>query len=273
MKILSTLFVLCLLSYSSFAQTHTFHEYSALNMAGDTVSMSQYYGKKVMVVNCASFCSYTPQYTPLQQLYTQYQSYGFEIIGFPSDDFFNQGGTDSQIINTCHDYGVTFPIMDKIHVATGSIAPVFQWLEQSSLNGVSNATVTWNFNKFLVDEAGHWVRHYTQNTDPMDTAIINWILSPSVVSSAPSLSMDEQIELKSTNPASSQIELVVKSTEPQRYNIGLYAADGKLVNTIFEGTAANQNITYSVSSLPSGIYFIKIQSGERQKSIRYAVVR
>jgi glutathione peroxidase len=273
MKKLSTLLGTCILSFSLFAQVTSFHSLSAVTMAGDTVSMSQYYGKKVMVVNCASFCSYTPQYTPLQQLYTDYQSYGFEIVGFPSDDFLNQGGTDSQIINTCHDYGVTFPIMDKIHVATGSIDPVFQWLEHSSLNGVSNASVTWNFNKFLIDEAGHWVRHYTQNTDPMDTAIINWILSPSVVSSAPTLNLDDVIELKSANPSASQVDFAVKNQEPQHYTIRMYSNDGKLISTLFDGTAANQTISGSVASLSTGLYFINIQSRDSQMTLRYAVVR
>jgi glutathione peroxidase len=273
MKRLSSLLTFCILSFSLSAQVQTFHDYTAITMAGDTVSMSQYYGKKVMVVNVASFCSYTPQYAPLQDLYTQYQSYGFEIIGFPTDDFFNQGGSDSEIIETCQDYGVTFPIMDKITVTGANKAPVYKWLTQQNLNGVSNATVSWNFNKFLVDEAGHWVRHYTESTNPMDTAIINWILTPSVVSSVPSINIDEWIELKTSNPGSSQIDFVVKNVEPQHYSIRLYSNDGRLVNTIFDGTSANQNISYSVASLASGFYLINIQGRDSHKTIRYTIVR
>src|SRR6185295_6696560 len=134
MKILFTLLtVLSAIVGVSGQAALSFHDYSAVTMSGDTISMSQYYGKKVMVVNCASFCSYTPQYTPLEQLYEQYQiPYHFEIIGFPSDDFF-QAGTDSDIIHTCQDYGVTFPITEKIHVSAAlhgnAVAPVYQWLE------------------------------------------------------------------------------------------------------------------------------------------------
>src|SRR5687768_4319160 len=99
MKRLFTLFTLSILTLSLNAQAPlTFHSYSALNMAGDTISMSQYYGKKVMVVNVASFCAWTPQYETLEELYQQYKQYNFEIIGFPTDDFGNQGGTDSQIV-------------------------------------------------------------------------------------------------------------------------------------------------------------------------------
>jgi hypothetical protein len=82
MKKLFTLFFFSLVAFGTFAQTHTFHEYPAVTMAGDTVYMSQYYGKKVMVVNVASFCAWTPQYETLEDLYQQYQQYNFEIIGF-----------------------------------------------------------------------------------------------------------------------------------------------------------------------------------------------
>lgn len=231
-----------------------------------------------MVVNVASFCTYTPQYAPLQQLYDSCKQYGFEIIGFPSDDFLNQGGTDSQIIHTCNSYGVTFLIMSSVHVSAAnwgsSVTPPFQWLEKASLNGVSDATVGWNFNKFLIDEAGHWVRHYDSPVSPLDTSIINWIRSPSVVSSVPSINVTDMIELKSANPTNTSIDFVVKSPETQHYNIRIYSSQGQLINTIFDGPAvSSQNINYPVSSLSSGLYLITVQSKGSQKTFRYSVLK
>ena len=278
MKNLFTLFISCVLSFGLFAQTPvTFHDYSAVTLSGDTVNLSQYYGKKIMVVNCASFCQYTPQYAPLQQLYDQYHQYNFEILGFPSDDFLNQGGTDSEIIHTCSTYGVTFPIMNKIHVSAAlygnAVDPVFQWLEKSSLNGVSNATVTWNFNKFLVDEAGHWVRYLDSPVDPLDTAITNWIMSPSVVSGISSLSLDNAIELKSANPTASSIDFVIKNSEAEHYNIKIFSEQGQYIGTIYDGIAAAQNVSYSTSNLASGLYFISVRSNDAQKTFRCSVLR
>jgi glutathione peroxidase len=234
--------------------------------------MNQYYGKKVMVLNVASFCVYTPEYTPLQQLYDQYHQYNFEIVGFPSNDFLNQGGTDSQIISTCHTYNVSFQIMQTVHVVSGDTSPIFKWLQRKDLNGVSNATVGWNFNKFLIDEAGHWVRWYDSQTSPLDTNIINWIMSPSVTAGVPDLGKDDLIELKSANPGNTSVDFAVKSG--QRFDINMYAIDGKLVGNIYHGSAANgQLISYPVSSLASGVYIIKVQTELGQRSIRYIVNR
>jgi len=253
----------------------TFHDYSALNMAGDTVYMSQYYGKKVMVVNVASFCAYTPQYTPLQEVYAAYsQAYNFEIIGFPSDDFANQGGNDSDIVQTCNNYGVTFPIMDKVHVASGNIAPVFQWLEQASLNGVANATVTWNFNKFLIDEAGHWVRHYTQATQPDDSAIIHWIVdTPSVVSGIRETLTKDFIEMKSANPGRS-IDFALKKTDNQKLEINLFNAEGRWIRNIFTGVADERKmITSDVSELSAGVYLVRVSGNKIEQTLKYVVVK
>lgn len=177
---LFTLLVL-LLSVNAFAQS-TLHDYTVVNIEGDTISLSQYYGKKVMVVNTASYCGYTHQYTDLQQLYTDYEQYNFVIVGFPCNNFSNQEpGADSTIADFCDSYNVTFPMMSKIDIVSGDTADVYKWLQLGSLNGVQNAPVSWNFNKFLIDEAGHWVAHYLSPVDPQDTAITNWIMSPSVL--------------------------------------------------------------------------------------------
>ncbi|MES2619419.1 MAG: T9SS type A sorting domain-containing protein [Bacteroidota bacterium] len=279
MKKLFTLFAVCFAFFNSSAQAmQTFHDFSAVNFyTGDTIHMSQFYGKKVMVVNVASLCSYTPQYTPLQELYDLYnQSHNFEIIGFLSNDFGNQAGTDSQIVNTCQDYGITFLITEEVHVSAllhgNNVAPVYQWLEKSSLNGVSNATVSWNFNKFLIDEAGHWVAHYGEGTDPKAPAIVNWILSPSVISSLPDVNTDELFEVR-PNPANSCVDCVLKNSNPEHYTIKVYSNQGQHIQTIFDGLASAQNISYPVTSLPAGLYFITVQNKVAQKTFRYSVVK
>jgi glutathione peroxidase len=273
MKKLSTLLVTCL-TLGLYAQVPlTFHNYSVETITGDTLNLSQFYGKKVLVVNTASQCSFVDQYETLQELYDQYHQHNFEIIGFPSDDFNQEPEEDSGIIDVCESYNITFQMMSKSVLKGANAIPVYKWLQQASLNGVQNAGLTWNFNKYLIDEAGHWVRHLTQFTEPLDPIITNWIMSPSVVTSVASGRMDESIGLKNANPTSSFIEFTVKNPEPQHYSIQLYSNDGKLITTIFNGIAANQNISHSVASLSSGLYFINIQTSDSQKTIRYGIVR
>jgi glutathione peroxidase len=177
MKHLSFLAALILFVFSSSAQ-YNFHDYSAATIDHDTISMNQFYGKKVMVVNTATYCAYTYQFTALENLYSNYKQYGFEIVGFPCNDFANQDPHDDSTINQfcTGTYNVTFQMMSKVHTITADTAPVYKFLQRADLNGVANAHVAWNFNKFLIDEAGHWVQHYTQTTEPDDSAIIHWIV-------------------------------------------------------------------------------------------------
>jgi glutathione peroxidase len=171
-----------LLSSGIFAQS-TLHDFAVVTILGDTISLSQFYGKKVMVVNTATLCAYTHQYTDLEVLYTNYNQYNFEIVGFPCNNFGSQEpGSDSTINEFCHNnYDVTFPMMSKVDIVSGDTADVYKWLQRGDLNGVQTAHVSWNFNKFLIDEAGHWVRHFDSPVSPTDTAITNWIMTPSVI--------------------------------------------------------------------------------------------
>src|SRR5512133_1845753 len=112
-----------------------------------------------MVVNVASTCGLTPQYKELEEIYEKYQSDNFVIIGFPANNFMNQEpGTAGEIRKFCTDnYGVTFPIMEKISVKGDDMHPVYQWLTSKSKNGVKDSEVTWNFQKYLIDEKGNLI--------------------------------------------------------------------------------------------------------------------
>jgi glutathione peroxidase len=273
MKKTFTLFALFSAFVFASAQTSSIHGFTTFSIDGDSIKLSDYYGKKLMIVNVASYCGYTPQYNQLQEMDSLYSSHNFQIIGFPCDDFGHQGGNDSEIIATCNSYHVTFPITETVKINTTPVNPIFDWLKKQSLNGVSNASVSWNFNKFLIDEAGHWVRHYTQTTLPNDQAIIDWILSPSVINSAPSFTIDDLIELKSSNPTSTSIDFMVKNSGLKNLNIQLFGSTGNLIGTVYNGSVeGSQNISYSVSGLSSGIYFVKMQSGGVAKTVKCAVV-
>ncbi len=254
----------------------TFHDYSAATIDHDTISLRQFYGKKVMVVNTASFCAYTPQFGGLEDLYSNYKQYGFEIIGFPCNDFGNQDPkSDSAINEFCtNNYSVTFQMMSKVRTVVQDTAPVYKWLQRADLNGVSNAHVAWNFNKFLIDEAGHWVRFYDQNTQPTDTAIVNWIVNtPSVVSGINETTNAKLIELKSANPGS-VINLAVSASMAEALTIGLFSTDGKLVANLYQGRAdAGQIINYNAGSLNAGIYLIKVTSAKAQQTLKYVLTK
>lgn len=254
----------------------TFHDYSAATIDHDTISLRQFYGKKVMVVNTASFCAYTPQFGGLEDLYTNYKQYGFEIIGFPCNDFGNQDPkSDSAINEFCtNNYNVTFQMMSKVHTVAQDTAPVYKWLQRADLNGVSNAHVAWNFNKFLIDEAGRWVRFYDQNTQPTDTAIINWIVNtPSVVSGINETQNAKLVAITSANPGH-VIDFTVNTPAAERLTIGLYSIDGKLAATICEGVATkSQRLSYDASALNAGVYLVRVAGNTGQQTLKYVLAK
>jgi glutathione peroxidase len=154
-----------------------FYSYTVKNIDGSNFALSQLKGKKVMVVNVASKCGLTPQYEQLQALYEQYKDRGFIIIGFPANNFGAQEpGTNDEIKAFCTaNYGVTFPMMAKISVKGDDIAPLYQWLTTKEGNGREDAEVQWNFQKFLIDENGQWVKTIDPRTSPTDAEIIAWL--------------------------------------------------------------------------------------------------
>lgn len=158
------------------AQTN-FHDFVVKDISGQDFSFSQFKGKKVLVVNTASKCGFTPQYAGLQELYDQYKDKGLVIIGFPANNFAKQEpGSDADIQEFCTvNYGVEFPMMSKISVKGDDIHPLYQWLTQKEKNGVEDSSVKWNFQKYLVDEQGNLVGHFSSNTKPMSSKILEYL--------------------------------------------------------------------------------------------------
>ena len=154
--------------------TKSLHDFKAKTLEGADFDFASLKGKKILIVNTASECGYTPQYKDLEALYEKYKSKNFVVIGFPCNDFGGQEpGTSNDIKAFCtKNYGVTFQMMEKVSIAT---SPIYKWLTSKAENGVLDATVKWNFNKFLVDEKGHLVKYLPSNTKPMDAEITNWI--------------------------------------------------------------------------------------------------
>ena len=161
------------------AQTKSIYQFKVKDINGEMFDMSSLKGKKVLVVNVASKCGLTPQYEQLQELYDKYKDTGFTIIGFPANNFANQEpGSRSDIIEFCtKNYGVTFPMMDKISAKGDDQSPIYQWLTKKSKNGILDSEVSWNFQKYMIDEDGKLVDFVSPKESPMSDKIVNWIKS------------------------------------------------------------------------------------------------
>jgi glutathione peroxidase len=159
------------------AQGKTLYDFKATTLEGQAFDLSSLKGKKVLVVNTASKCGLTPQYETLQKLYDKYKDRNFVIIGFPANNFMKQEpGTNAEIKEFCtKNYGVSFPMMSKISVKGDDIDPLYKWLTLKTLNGVVDAEVQWNFQKFMIDEQGKLVGFVSPKEKPDSEKIINWI--------------------------------------------------------------------------------------------------
>ena len=159
------------------AQQKNFHSFSATMIDGKTLDLSTLKGKKVLVVNTASKCGLTPQYKELEELYKQYGGDKFTIIGFPANNFMSQEpGSDEEIKQFCEvNYGVTFQMMSKISVKGDDIHPIYKWLTTKDENGVMDSKVSWNFQKYMIDEDGNLVDFVEPKKSPNTEKIVNWI--------------------------------------------------------------------------------------------------
>ena len=153
------------------------YQFKVSDINGDEFDLASLKGLKVMLVNTASKCGYTPQYKDLQQLYTTYKDSGFVIIGFPANNFLKQEpGSNDEIKAFCEkNYGVSFPMMAKISVKGEDIHPLYAYLTSKKLNGLSDNEVKWNFQKYLIGTDGYIEKVLLPKTSPLDSEITNWI--------------------------------------------------------------------------------------------------
>jgi glutathione peroxidase len=172
------LFIASILIFSN-VNAQTIYDFKVTDIEGKVFDMASLKGKKVMIVNTASKCGLTPQFEELQKLYMQFKERNFVIIGFPTNDFFEQDpGTNDEIKSFCvKNYGVTFPMMSKIIVKGEAIEPLYSFLTLKSKNGLEDNHVKWNFQKYLINEQGHLVRVVGPRVKPMDESIVEWIRS------------------------------------------------------------------------------------------------
>jgi len=177
MRIYATI-LLAFMNIAVFAQpAKSFYSFKTTTIDGKPFDLASLKGKKVLVVNTASECSNTPQYEKLQMLYDQYKANNFAVIGFPANNFGGQEpGTNKEIQDFCTGkYKVTFPMMGKISVKGKDIDQIYKWLTSKSENGVMDAGVTWNFQKFMIDENGQLVDMVAPGESPQCDKIVNWI--------------------------------------------------------------------------------------------------
>lgn len=170
------MFGLILFAAIGFAQ-NSFYDFKVKDIDENDFDFSTLKGKKVLVVNTASKCGFTPQYEQLQELYEKHGDKNFTIIGFPANNFMKQEpGTNEEIAEFCQkNYGVTFQMMSKISVKGDDMHPLYQWLTTKSKNGVMDSKVGWNFQKYLIDENGKLVEMLEPKVKPNDDKIVSWI--------------------------------------------------------------------------------------------------
>jgi len=168
MKILALVFGMLF-----FAAPASIYDFNLKNIDGQDFSLAKYKGKKILIVNTASKCGYTPQYAALQKLADTYKD-KVVVIGFPENNFAQQEpGTNSEIKTFCQkNYGVTFPLSEKVSVKGDDIAPLFKYLTEAP-NPDFTGEIKWNFEKFLIDENGKLIHRYRSQVTPLDPQITN----------------------------------------------------------------------------------------------------
>ena len=151
----------------------TIHQFKVRDITGGEIDFQTFKGKKIIVVNVASECGFTPQYQQLQELYQEFSD-KLVIVGFPANNFGGQEpGSDQEIQTFCQTrFNVSFPMASKIDIHT---APVYQWLTQASLNGVSDSEVSWNFQKYLLNESGTLEKVLPSSVSPLDDEVLHWL--------------------------------------------------------------------------------------------------
>jgi glutathione peroxidase len=158
------------------AMKTSIYEIKVKTITGEETTLASFKGKKMLIVNVASECGYTPQYAGLQKLHEMYGD-KVAVLGFPSNDFGGQEpGSEEQIQSFCSkNYGVTFPMFSKIKVKGNDMHPLYQWLTNPEKNGWNSQAPVWNFNKYLIDENGNLTDYFPSKVNPLDDLIISKI--------------------------------------------------------------------------------------------------
>ncbi len=184
MKKLLTLLFLVMATFSLFSfltpkgkPTSSVYSFKVTTIDGKEFDFASLKGKKILIVNTASKCGFTPQFEQLEALYEKYKDKNFAIVGFPCNQFGNQDpGSSTDIKSFCtRNYGVTFPMMEKVDVKGEHAAAIYQWLTSKEKNGVEGSSVKWNFQKYMIDENGFLVGHVASFKSPDCKKIVNWI--------------------------------------------------------------------------------------------------
>jgi glutathione peroxidase len=170
------LFFMIMSTVAATAGSPGFYDFKVKTLDGKEFDFASLKGKKVMIVNTASKCGFTPQYKELEDLYNKYSN-ELVIIGFPANNFGSQEpGTAAEIRAFCtNNYGVTFPMMAKISVKGKDMSPVYKWLTSRSENGVMDSEVKWNFQKYLIDGNGRLVDVLYSKESPESEKVLNWL--------------------------------------------------------------------------------------------------
>ncbi|HJY22067.1 MAG TPA: glutathione peroxidase [Hanamia sp.] len=161
-------------SNTSTMKPETIYQFKVTSLDGGTIDFATFKGKKILVVNTASKCGFTPQYAELEKLYAGH-SKDLVIVGFPANNFGGQEpGNNDEIKTFCtKNYGVTFPMAAKVSVKGDDIAPIYKWLTSKSENGVMDADIKWNFTKFLLDENGVLIAKFDSKVKPLSEEILS----------------------------------------------------------------------------------------------------
>jgi glutathione peroxidase len=147
----------------------TIYNFKLDGLSGGTVDFATYSGKKILIVNVASACGYTSQYAQLQELSEEMKD-NVVVIGCPCNQFGGQeSGSAEEIQQFCQvNFGVTFPLTEKLEVKGSNAHPLYKWLTRKSENGVADSEVSWNFNKYLINEKGEFVSHFASDVSPFE---------------------------------------------------------------------------------------------------------
>ena len=168
---------MCLTANSQVAADNSIHQFKVADISGNIFDFSELKGKKIMIVNTASKCGLTYQYEILEKMYNSYKSDNFVIVGFPANNFlWQEPGSNEEIAKFClKNYGVTFPMMEKISVKGTDMHPLYKFLTNKHENGYKDSSVKWNFQKYLINENGYLEKIISPRTKPDDPSVIEWI--------------------------------------------------------------------------------------------------